>query len=53
MGNAIEYISFRDFVRNRRENQELPEVEVKSDYRKLLLIGGCVVLSFYLWSKIK
>lgn len=53
MVDAIEYIYFRDFVRNRRENQELPEVEVKSDYGKLLLIGGCVVLSFYLWSKIK
>lgn len=53
MSNSIEYISFRDFVRNRRENKELPEVEVKSDYGKLFLIGGCVVLGYYLWRKIK
>lgn len=50
---VIEYISFDNFVRQRRENQKLPEVEIKSDYSKWLLLGGCVVLGFYLWRKIK
>ena len=50
---VIEYISFDDFVRQRRENQELPEVEVKSDLSKWLLLGGCVVFGYYLWRNIK
>lgn len=48
---VIEYITFNDFVKNRRENKVLDEVHVKSDFAKWLLIGGAAVAVYYLVKK--
>lgn len=48
---VIEYVSFNDFVKNRRENKVLDEVRVKSDLGKWLLIGGAAVAVYYLVKK--
>lgn len=48
----ITWISFDEFSQPRREarrNQELEEVEIKSDFGKWLLIGGGVLLAYYLF----
>ena len=43
--------SFDEFSRERREarrNQELEEVQIKSDYKKWFFIGGGILLAYYL-----
>lgn len=47
----LQWRSFDEFVKERREArrvQNLDEVEVKSDFKKWFIIGGGVLLAYYL-----
>ena len=61
VNKIAKYVTYDEYFKTRNSPQELtqelpqelPEVKVKSDLSKWLLLGGCVVFSYYLWRKIK